>query len=445
MKKNTKLLGITFLIFITTLATFLSYKKSNFASITLKTGIKRIAKKILKQKGDPIVIKNLAGLLASYETKFKSSLKDIEVGKMKDLELDNGMLLKRYKLTEGFYQGIHEEFPGSGYLDHYKENLIVLSARGVLGYSSNLENDLKFKQIKNNIEEFIGIKQFEKDRWFSIKDLEIINDKIYISYNKEYEDDCWNTSIIYADMNFQNIKFKKFYSPDTCINALNNPDNEFNSHQSGGRIINFKNDSILFSIGDYRSRYLAQETDSVNGKIIRINIRNKKSRVISMGHRNPQGLFFDQKRDFIIETEHGPQGGDEINLIKINDIKNKNIPNYGWAISSAGEHYGGKIEKNVLKYQKYPLHKSHINYGFKEPLKSFLPSIGISEITKINNNSYVVASLKAKSLYFFEIIDEKINNMVKVNVSERVRDILYENKNLFLFLEDTASIGKISL
>ena len=56
--------------------------------------------KSLKQKGDQIVVKNLAGLLASYETKFKSSLKDIEVGKMKDLELDNGMLLKRYKLTE---------------------------------------------------------------------------------------------------------------------------------------------------------------------------------------------------------------------------------------------------------------------------------------------------------------------------------------------------------
>ena len=388
--------------------------------------------KVFKTKGDQIVVKNLAGLLASYETKFKSSLKDIEVGKMKDLELDNGMLLKRYKLTEGFYQGIHEEFPGSGYLDHYKENLIVLSARGVLGYTSNLENDLNFKQIKNNIEDFIGIKQFEKDRWFSIKDLEIIKNKIYVAYNEQYEDDCWNTSIIFGDMNFENIKFKKFYSPDTCINSSNNPDNEFNSHQSGGRIIQFKDDSLLFSIEDYRSRYLAQKKDSVNGKIVKINIKNK-SEIISMGHRNPQGLFFDKERDFILETEHGPQGGDEINLITINDINNKNIINYGWAISSAGEHYGGKIERNKLKYQKYPLNKSHIDYGFKEPLKSFVPSIGISEITKINNNSYVVSSLKAKSLYFFELNGEKINNMVKVNVSERVRDILYKNKIFIYF------------
>ena len=36
---------------------------------------------------------------------------------------------------------------------------------------------------------------------------------------------------------------------------------------------------------------------------------------ISIGHRNPQGLNFDKENNFILETEHGPQGGDEINLI----------------------------------------------------------------------------------------------------------------------------------
>ena len=41
------------------------------------------------------------------------------------------------------------------------------------------------------------------------------------------------------------------------------------------------------------------------------------SGIFSMGHRNPQGLYFDEENNFIIETEHGPKGGDEINLIKI--------------------------------------------------------------------------------------------------------------------------------
>jgi glucose/arabinose dehydrogenase len=163
-----------------------------------------------------------------------------------------------------------------------------------------------------------------------------------------------------------------------------------------------------------------------------------------MGHRNPQGLYFDKENNFILETEHGPQGGDEINLIEINIDK---IQNYGWAISSAGEHYGGKrFEGNRKNYKKYPLYKSHSKHGFIEPLKSFVPSIGISEIIKIGPNRFVISSLKDKSLYFFEINKAKeIINLNRVEVFERVRDLRFNDNQLYLFMEDTASIGLINL
>ena len=64
----------------------------------------------------------------------------------------------------------------------------------------------------------------------------------------------------------------------------------------------------------------------------------------------------------MLETEHGPRGGDEINLIDLNDINQDEIPNYGWAISST-EHYGAKIIKIIKKYEKYPLYKSHSEHG----------------------------------------------------------------------------------
>ena len=68
----------------------------------------------------------------------------------------------------------------------------------------------------------------------------------------------------------------------------------------------------------------------------------------------------------IFSLEHGPQGGDEINVIKLD---HNTIQNFGWAISSYGEHYGGKnAPENKNKYQKYPLHNSHSEYGFLEPL-----------------------------------------------------------------------------
>ena len=76
-----------------------------------------------------------------------------------------------------------------------------------------------------------------------------------------------------------------------------------------------------------------------------------------MGHRNPQSLDYikNENNNFIISTEHGPDGGDEIN---INNLSiNENIKNFGWPISSYGYHYDKKDRENA------PLYKSHSEYG----------------------------------------------------------------------------------
>jgi len=382
----------------------------------------------------------------NMEHSFKATNKNILVGKMKDEKLSNNNTLKRYNLVNGFYLGMNKYFPGSGFIDFDNENLIILSSRGILGYANDFENQLNFKQIKNNIEEFININQFLKHRSFSLKDLLIYESKIYVSYSQEIEDDCWNTSVIMGDMNYDIVKFKTLFSADECVHQFKNKDREFHPHPAGGRMVGVNSDHIVLTIGPYRSRYLAQDKKSVNGKLIKININNSNYEIISMGHRNPQGLYYDRENDFLIESEHGPYGGDEINLIKINNIDKENIPNYGWAIVSAGEHYGGKIPKNKERYKKYPLYKSHSEYGFVEPLKSFVPSIGISEITKIKDNSYVTGSLKDRSLYFFELNEKnKIINLNRVEVFERIRDLKIKDDKLYLFLEDTPSIGIINL
>ena len=68
-------------------------------------------------------------------------------------------------------RGIYDKVPGSAYLDNYKNNLYILSSTGILGYSGMENKILNFKQIKNNIHDFIGYKQFKKSPKFSIKDL----------------------------------------------------------------------------------------------------------------------------------------------------------------------------------------------------------------------------------------------------------------------------------
>lgn len=355
------------------------------------------------------------------------------------VKLSNNKTLNKFRLNSGFYDGIHELLPGSGYIDFYNNKILVMSSKGIIAYTDDL-NKKKLLQIKNNIDDFININQFKKNRAASIKDILISEKKIFVSYTQEIKNDCWNTSVVYGDIEFKEIYFKELFTSKKCVLALN-------LHSSGGRMVKFGEDYILLSVGEFLVSHLAQNINNINGKIIKININDNKHEIISMGHRNPQGLFFDKINNFILQTEHGPQGGDEINLIKIDKIDNSKIQNFGWPISSYGEHYGGKNAKsNIENYKKYPLYKSHTEYGFIEPLKSFVPSIAISEIEKIGNNKYVVSSLKNKSLYFFSLDDQKnIIDLKRVEVFERIRDIKFKNKKLYLFLETTPSIGVINL
>ena len=390
---------------------------------------------------------------SKIELDFQKSLQDIKTKKTL-VKLNEKLNLEKFQLLNGFYAGIAKLYPGSGYLDFHKQNIIVLSSRGIIGFAEvDFKENLSFKQIDNNIEDFINIKQFSKERprdglkSFSLKDLLISDDKIFISFTEEIKEDCWNTSLIYGDINYKKIIFTKLFSPKECVHSIENLDEEFEATQSGGRLLKLNSKNILLSIGDYRSRYLAQDTNSVNGKIVKINIETQKYEIITMGHRNPQGLHLNEERMIILETEHGPDGGDEINLIDLNKIQKNKYLNFGWPIVSAGEHYGGrKLKENEKKYKKYPLYKSHAEYGFIEPLKSFVPSIGISEITKINHNRYVVSSLKDNSIYIFKLDkNNQIQNLKRIFIGERIRDLDYYENNLFLFLEDTSSIGMLNL
>ena len=391
---------------------------------------------IAKQKK---ILDTVEPYLINLELDKKESGTDIGI-KKSIMKLSNNKTLMKYKLTSGFHLGIMNLTPGSGYIDFYENNIFAISARGVLAFAKNLNDDSEnFKQIQNNIGEFINANQFKKNRKFSIRDLSIFDEKIYVSFIDEHEPNCWNTSIIYGNINYTNIKFKKLFSPKECIHSKLNVDGEFTPSQSGGRIVKFDNNHILFSLGEYRSRFLAQDKESVNGKIIRINLDNSDYEIISMGHRNPQGLYFDKENNFILESEHGPKGGDEINLIEVEKINKNNIQNYGWATVSTGKFYGANMEKYILS-------DSHSEYGFIEPLKEFTPAIAPSEIVKIDTNKYVLSSMRDKSLYFFELNSlRKIINLERVEVSERIRDMKFKENKLYLFMEDSASIGVINL
>jgi len=404
---------------------------------------------------DNRILKNLEKYGVENDKEIKESMVDLyfendEITKLKKTNL----FLEKYKPNKVFImRGIYDKVPGSAYLDKFERNIIITSSTGILGFSKYDKKKLIFKQIKNNIGEFINEKQFKKSPKFSIKDLFISDKKIYLSFTNEVTENCWNTSIIFAEFNFKEVKFEPFFIPDECVNSLNNKDKVFEALQSGGRIAELDKNEIIFTTGEFRSRSRAQDKESVMGKILKINKDTKEFEVLAMGIRNAQGLYYDSTNEYILTTEHGPKGGDEINLI-LKENFNK-ISNLGWPISSYGEHYlkekerlpGWSFEKNN-PYLKYPLYKSHERYGFLEPIKFYTPSIGISQIQAIDekNKIYIHASLVDQSLYLFKLSENnEIIKTLRLNINERIRDINKLDNKLVLFLETSSSIGIIDL
>ena len=270
----------------------------------------------------------------------------------------------------------------------------------------------------------------DNSKLIGIRDLFFYDDKILISIMTENQKGI-TIDLYMADLNLEKISFEKFFESGEYWNKYN--------VFSGGRIERFQENSILFAIGYAHKKDMSQELDNLLGKIIKINLSSKNHEIISIGHRNPQGLKYLDKYDLIINSEHGPKGGDEININKLKG--DKKIKNYGWDLASYGTAYDGTD----------PYKKSHSKYGFEEPSIYYTPSIGISEIVYMENNSFCekkclwASSLRANSLYLIDVNDDfkKFTSNGRIFLkNNRIRDIDYD-KDLDLIILMSENIPAI--
>jgi glucose/arabinose dehydrogenase len=138
------------------------------------------------------------------------------------------------------------------------------------------------------------------------------------------------------------------------------------------------------------------------------------SSVYSYGHRNPQGLTIHPETGLIWESEHGPMGGDEINIITKG-------ANYGWPAYSIGVNYDGTTISSV-----------HAGAGITEPIYTWTPSIatcGIAFITSAKFKSWkgnlLVSGLAAQKLYRCVVNDNKITEVsILLSGSGRIRNVI---------------------
>ena len=179
----------------------------------------------------------------------------------------------------------------------------------------------------------------------------------------------------------------------------------------GSRIVFDNQNYVYFSIGDRGSRDVnPQDLSRDGGKIYRLHEDGKiptdnpfvaqkdaKPAVWSYGHRNPQGMWFDQQTTTLWSHEHGPRGGDELNIIKPNT-------NYGWPVVSYGINYSGTSFTDLTDKP-----------GMQAPVSQWTPSIAPSDMLMVKGNKYpelkgkmLLASMKYAFVSVLELADGKV-------------------------------------
>jgi aldose sugar dehydrogenase len=155
-------------------------------------------------------------------------------------------------------------------------------------------------------------------------------------------------------------------------------------HHFGSKLMFDDKGYLYFSVGERgNEKQFPQSTDNDNGKIHRIfddgrippdnpfvTDGRSKATIWSYGHRNPQGLIFEKSTGIIWETEHGPRGGDELNIIRRG-------ANYGWPVICNCINYNGKPITNLTKKD-----------GMEQAETYWIPSIAPCGMTMITGDKY---------------------------------------------------------
>ena len=210
----------------------------------------------------------------------------------------------------------------------------------------------------------------------------------------------------------------------------------------GAMVYDPHTDEIVITIGDYSLNGVgnvfsgpvppSQSPDTDLGKILRVSRTTGDSRIISMGHRNPQGLSISKDGE-LIATEHGPKGGDEINLIEEGK-------NYGWPYTSMGTLYNG------YTFPEEPVTPGAVHGGFTPPIMAFMPNPGISAVIHVEgfhpawDGDLMVTSLRGQTL--LRVRRWETGDYVEpIYIGDRIRDIDIIGKEMVLVTDG----GKIIL
>jgi glucose/arabinose dehydrogenase len=219
---------------------------------------------------------------------------------------------------------------------------------------------------------------------------------------------------------------------------------ESDGNHFGGRLAFTKDGKLLISLGERYTFAPAQDLDTLLGKIVRINpdgsvpednpfIEQKDAQpeIYSYGHRNPQGLAINPDTGKAWESELGPMGGDELNILKPGG-------DYGWPVVSWGKNYDGT-----------DIPDPHIHPEFIDAIRHWNPVISPSGITFYTadaipgwKGNLLISGLSSEAIVRLTVDGETIKAEERIPMGTRIRDVVQGPDGAVYALTDEGD-GKI--
>jgi len=246
--------------------------------------------------------------------------------------------------------------------------------------------------------------------------------RIYLSYAEPGKDEA-GTAVGYGRLSADRLRltdFKVIFRQQPKLSS---------GEHFGGRMVFDQQGYLYISLGENNRRPTAQDVTKHQGKIVRLNAEgevpadnplvhdeNARPEIWSLGHRNPQGLALNPWTGAIWENEHGPQGGDEVNIIARG-------ANYGWPIATYGINYSGL---------KIPEAQGGVVAGTVQPAWYWQTSPAVSGMAFYQHarfpawqHSVFIGALKQRALIRLSLHENRViaEQRLLADRDERVRDV----------------------
>jgi cytochrome c2 len=215
----------------------------------------------------------------------------------------------------------------------------------------------------------------------------------------------------------------------------------FDPMQTGGRLAWLARDALLLTVGDHGYAGLEVEEPSVSqdsashyGKTIIVRLDGRHE-LYSIGHRNPQGILV-AADGRIWSTEHGPQGGDELNLIRPG-------ANYGWPEVTYGTEYG---------FEDWSLNPGRFDHAaFVEPVQAFVPSIAVSSLIELGGTQFprwqgdlLLGTIARRAIFRLRIREGRVIYTEPITLGVRVRDLAQARDGRIVIYDGSRGLAVLS-